>query len=62
MVEQPKKDNKPSPIGLAIMASGLFCIGIALAIMGLVKHGWWLCGVPVGLAMIYAGFKTAMKA
>jgi len=53
---------KPSPIGLAIMASGLFVIGIGLVVMGFVRLGFWLFGVPVGLAMIYAGFKTAMKA
>ena len=54
--------NKLSPIGLAVMASGLFCIGIGLVIMGFVKRGFWLFGIPIGVAMIYAGFKTAMKA
>ena len=53
---------KKSPIGLAIMAAGLFVIGIALVIVGFVRLGFWLLGVPVGVAMIWAGYKTAMKA
>lgn len=44
------------------MAAGMFVIGIALVIGGLVLRGFWLLGVPFGALMIYAGFKTAMKA
>lgn len=44
------------------MAAGMFVIGIALVVVGFVRLGGWLFGVPVGAAMIYAGFKTAMKA
>jgi hypothetical protein len=59
---KPGKGVKPSPIGLAIMASGLFCFGIGLVILGFVKLGFWLFCVPVGALMIYGGFKTALKA
>ena len=61
-IHDPKRRPKPSPIGLAIMASGMFVIGIGLVVMGFVRRGYWLLGIPVGAAMIYAGFKTAMKA
>lgn len=59
--QQPTKPPQPSPIGLAIMASGLFVIGIGLVVMGFVRLGWWLLGILIGALMIYAGFKTAMK-
>ena len=59
--EKPESAGKGSPIGLAIMASGLFVIGIGLVVMGFVRLGFWLFGIPIGLLMIYAGFKTAMK-
>ncbi len=61
MTHRTNKDLKPSPIGLALMASGLIVIGLGLVIMGLVRRGWWLAGVPVGGLLLYAGFKTAMK-
>lgn len=53
---------KPSPVGLAVMASGLIVIGLGLVIMGFVRRGWWMSGIPVGAGMLFAGFKTAMKA
>ncbi len=43
------------------MAAGLITLGVGLVIMSLVRRGFWLLGLPVGLAMLYAGFKTAMK-
>lgn len=62
METEPNKPLKPSPIGLAIMASGLIAIGLGLVIMGFVRRGWWMLGIPVGTLMLYGGFKTAMKA
>ena len=61
MSTDPNRPIKPSPIGLAVMAAGMVVIGIALVIMGFVRGGWWWFGIPVGVAMIYAGFKTALK-